>query len=96
MRTELRHYLLRRPLSELPLTKDLVDNLLARVDYNNDGYINLQEFYALVSCYQYLLTSGSGAVGQKVLHNLTLANLTLPNLTLPNLTLPNLTLPNLT
>ncbi|XP_018012178.1 rhomboid-related protein 2 [Hyalella azteca] len=49
LRSELRQYLLRKPISEVPLSAGLVDNLLARVDYNDDGYINLQEFYALVN-----------------------------------------------
>ncbi|KAF2353051.1 EF-hand domain [Trinorchestia longiramus] len=49
LKSELRQYLLKRPLSEVPLSPGLVDNLLDRVDYNNDGYINLQEFYALVN-----------------------------------------------
>uniref|UniRef100_A0A6A7G437 rhomboid protease n=1 Tax=Hirondellea gigas TaxID=1518452 RepID=A0A6A7G437_9CRUS len=52
LKSELRHYILHRPISELPLSEALVDNLLTRVDYDNDGYINLQEFYALVNVSQ--------------------------------------------
>lgn len=37
------------PVSEVPLSDDMVDAMLYHVDYNNDGFINLQEFYGLVS-----------------------------------------------
>lgn len=48
LRSELRRYLLATPVSEVPLSDDMVDAMLYHVDYNNDGFINLQEFYGLV------------------------------------------------
>lgn len=49
LRSELKQYLLRTPVSEVPLSNDMVDGMLYHVDYDNDGFINLQEFYGLVS-----------------------------------------------
>ncbi|XP_063841418.1 rhomboid-related protein 2-like [Scylla paramamosain] len=49
LRSELRRYLLATPVSEVPLSDDMVDAMLYHVDYNNDGFINLQEFYGLVN-----------------------------------------------
>lgn len=49
LRSELKKYLLSTPVSDVPLTNDMVDSMLYHVDYNNDGYINLQEFYGLVN-----------------------------------------------
>ncbi|XP_071537732.1 rhomboid-related protein 2-like [Panulirus ornatus] len=49
LRSELKQYLLRTPVSEVPLSDDMVDSMLYHVDYNNDGFINLQEFYGLVN-----------------------------------------------
>ncbi|XP_045581868.1 rhomboid-related protein 2 [Procambarus clarkii] len=49
LRSELKKYLLNTPVSEVPLSDDMVDSMLYHVDYNNDGYINLQEFYGLVN-----------------------------------------------
>nr|XP_053627754.1 inactive rhomboid-related protein 2-like [Cherax quadricarinatus] len=53
LRSELKKYLLNTPVSEVPLSDDMVDSMLYHVDYNNDGFINLQEFYSLV-CIPYL------------------------------------------
>lgn len=49
LRSELKQYLLRTPVSDVPLSDDMVDSMLYHVDYNNDGFINLQEFYGLVN-----------------------------------------------
>ncbi|KAK3861336.1 hypothetical protein Pcinc_044501 [Petrolisthes cinctipes] len=49
LRSELKQYLLRTPVSEVPLSNDMVDSMLYHVDYDNDGFINLQEFYGLVN-----------------------------------------------
>lgn len=53
LRSELKQYLLRTPVSEVPLSDDMVDSMLYHVDYNNDGFINLQEFYGLVCIGQF-------------------------------------------
>ena len=60
LRSELRRYLLATPVSEVPLSDDMVDAMLYHVDYNNDGFINLQEFYGLVSVprYHFLCSCG--------------------------------------
>ena len=49
LRSELKYYLLRAPISDVPLSERLVDAMLNNVDYNSDGFISLQEFHGLVS-----------------------------------------------
>lgn len=64
LRSELKQYLLRTPVSEVPLSDDMVDSMLYHVDYNNDGFINLQEFYGLVNV---PVDAGTRSVVQKTL-----------------------------
>lgn len=49
LRSDLKKYLLKYPLSDVTLPEDIVDAILQHVDFNNDGFIDLQEFYKLVN-----------------------------------------------
>ncbi|KAG7153380.1 Rhomboid-related protein 1-like [Homarus americanus] len=64
LRSELKKYLLNTPVSEVPLSNDMVDSMLYHVDYNNDGFINLQEFYGLVNV---PVDAGTRSIVQKTL-----------------------------
>ncbi|KAB7493922.1 Rhomboid-related protein 1 [Armadillidium nasatum] len=49
LRSDLKKYLLKYPLSDVQLPEYIVDAILEHVDFNNDGFIDLQEFYKLVN-----------------------------------------------
>ncbi|MCL4118272.1 UNVERIFIED_CONTAM: hypothetical protein GTU68_031721 [Idotea baltica] len=54
LRSDLKKYLLKYPLSDVQLPEYMVDAILQHVDFNNDGFIDLAEFYKLV-CIIYFL-----------------------------------------
>lgn len=54
LKTELKQYLLNTPINNVPISDDLVNSMISRIDLNDDGYINLEEFCRILNICPYM------------------------------------------